>query len=108
MDANLKNRSDKPEDPIENSPTESAKDVSTGSGQSSNQSPSQPDETDVTGKSAGGTATPNKQKEFPVWAIVLLILVFIVTVLCTLGPIALLIAALIKYLTTSALLLPFI
>ncbi len=97
MDTNLENSVDKSEEPSENSSS---------FGKPTAQRTSQPYESNVNGKPSDSASDSKKKDGSVVWVIVM-IAVVVVIALCKLVPYILAIAAMIKYLTTSGLLLPF-
>ena len=98
MDTNLENSVDKSEEPSENSSS---------SGKPTAQSTSQPYESNVNRKPSGSFSYSNKKDGSTVWVIVIVAVVVLIA-LCELVPYILAIAAMLKYLTTSGLSLPFI
>ena len=97
MDTNLEDNVGKSEEPCENSSS---------SGRPSAQSASQPHESNVNEKPLGSSSDSKKKDDSTVWVIVM-VAVVVVIALCKLVPYILAIAAMIKYLTTSGLSLPF-
>ena len=97
MDTNLEINVNKSEEPSKNYSS---------SGKSTAHSTSQPYESNVNGKPSGSSSESEKKDGSIVWVIVM-IAVVVVIALCKLVPYILAIAAMIKYLTTSGLSLPF-
>jgi hypothetical protein len=119
MDDNLANNNDLPEKPQDTdrwgSPQNSGSDDSSRwhgelyspeSDQSSSQNADRIPETVVITEPTSGTTTPKKDDGFPVWAIVLIVL--LVLSLCVLCPVILVLGGVISLFQGALILLPFI